>query len=545
MHRNLLVLALCGLTAVCACTFKNSPQKQTLLRHDIYLVSGSHRLTNSIRSAAEIIPYINAGFDPDKYYPELDILNPYNESLFPRDIASPTFTWSDQYLHSDLWLITIGFENNGKGIHILTDATTWTPGRDIWEKIKANSLGRKTTVTISGLDTNMSYTTVTRTAITLSTSPDEVRAPIFYMQMPLPFAQARQHPERSVWRFGTAASYETPRIVIKNLMFCGNCHHFSKDGQVFGMDIDYRMDKGGYALTPTRERMLLSGKDLITWNDFQNPVQRKSQGFFSKISPDGKHVVSTVKEQSFFAMLSDLDFSQFFFPAQGLLACYSIEERRFFSLPGADDPRYVQTCPVWSPDGQYIVFSRAKVEKQLLDALDGKNYINVGSDIRIADLNKKYQIKYNLYRVSFNHGRGGVPEPVAGASHNGKSNYFPRFSPDGKWIVFTQSETGLAIQPDSKLNIIPARGGTARRMQCNTGLMNSWHSWSPNSRWLVFSSKVNTPYTELFITHIDQHGYDSTPVLLSRFSGNKLACIAPEFVNIEPDAIQEIQLASD
>jgi hypothetical protein len=544
MHRTLLVLALCSLIAVCACTFKTIPQKFVLHR-DIYLVSGSQKLTHSIDNAAETIHAISAEFDPDTYYPELDILNPYNESLFPRDVASPTFTWSDQYLHSDLWLITIGFENNGNRIHVLTDASTWTPERDIWEIVKANSLDRKAIVTITGVDTNISYRTVTRTAITLSTSPDPIGAPIFYLQMPLPFARAKQYPERSLWRFGTAASYETPRIVIKNLMFCGNCHHFSQDGRVFGMDIDYRMDKGGYALTPTREHMLLTRKDLITWNDFNNPTQRKSQGFFSKISPDGKYVVSTVKEQSFFAMLSDLDFSQFFFPAQGLLACYSMEERRFFPLPGADDPRYVQTCPVWSPDGRYIVFSRAKVDKQLLDVLDGKNFINVRSDVRITDLNKKYQIKYDLYRVPFNNGKGGVPEPVAGASHNGRSNYFPRFSPDGKWIVFTQSETGLAIQPGSKLNIIPAQGGAARRMQCNTDIMNSWHSWSPNSRWLVFSSKVNTPYTQLFLTHIDQHGYDSTPVLLSRFSGNKLACIAPEFVNIEPDAIKEIRLTTN
>ena len=544
MRRTLLVSVLCGLIAVCACTYKTIPPKSRL-HSDMYLLSGSPGLTHTIDNATAVIHAINAEYDPDKYYPELDILNPYDESLFPWDFASPTFTWSDQYLRSDLWLITIGLENNPNRIFVLTDVDTWTPAEDIWETMKANSLGRKATVTISGVDTNASYTTVARTSITLSTSPDVVGAPIFYLQMPLPFAQAKQHPERSVWRLGTPAAYETPRIVIKNLMFCGNCHHFSKDGRMFGMDIDYRMDKGGYAVTPTRERMLLTRKDLITWNDFQHPAHRKSQGFFSKISPDGRHVISTVKEQSFFAMLSNLDFSQFFFPAQGLLACYSIEDRRFFPLPGADDPRYVQTCPVWSPDGKYIVFSRAKVDKHLLDVLDGKNYIDVGSDIRIEDLNKKYRIKYNLYRVPFNKGKGGVPIPVAGASHNGMSNYFPRFSPDGKWIVFTQSETGLAIQPGSKLTIIPAEGGIARRMQCNTDNMNSWHSWSPNSRWLVFSSKVNTPYTELFITHIDPQGHDSIPVLLSRFSGRELACIAPEFVNMKPDAIQEIQLATD
>ena len=82
MHRTLLVLSLCGLVAVCACTFKAIPQKSVLQR-DIYLVSGSQRLTLSIGNAAETLHAITAGFDPDRYYPKLDILNPHNESLFP------------------------------------------------------------------------------------------------------------------------------------------------------------------------------------------------------------------------------------------------------------------------------------------------------------------------------------------------------------------------------------------------------------------------------------------------------------------------------
>jgi Tol biopolymer transport system component len=49
--------------------------------------------------------------------------------------------------------------------------------------------------------------------------------------------------------------------------------------------------------------------------------------------------------------------------------------------------------------------------------------------------------------------------------------------------------------PDSELFIIPAEGGEARRLRANTPRMNSWHSWSSNGRWLVFSSKANTAYT--------------------------------------------------
>ncbi|NIM70663.1 MAG: hypothetical protein GTO48_09490, partial [Xanthomonadales bacterium] len=47
---------------------------------------------------------------------------------------------------------------------------------------------------------------------------------------------------------------------------------------------------------------------------------------------------------------------------------------------------------------------------------------------------------------------------MPGASHNGMSNYFPRFSPDGKWLVFCQSDSFMLLQPDSTLYIVPSTG---------------------------------------------------------------------------------------
>src|SRR5262249_54063888 len=81
----------------------------------------------------------------------------------------------------------------------------------------------------------------------------------------------------------------------------------------------------------------------------------------------------------------------------------------------------------------------------------------------------------------------------------------------------------------------------ARRLRYNTARMNSWHSWSSNSRWLVFSSKVNGPYTQLFLTHIDEDGNDSPPVLLERFTSPDRAANIPEFVKLPGDAIAEIR----
>ena len=76
---------------------------------------------------------------------------------------------------------------------------------------------------------------------------------------------------------------------------------------------------------------------------------------------------------------------------------------------------------------------------------------------------------FDLYRIPYNNGQGGKAEPLAGASRNGRSNYFPKYSPDGKWIVFCQARNYMLLQPDSELYIIPAEGGEARRLQVQHG----------------------------------------------------------------------------
>jgi tetratricopeptide (TPR) repeat protein len=151
------------------------------------------------------------------------------------------------------------------------------------------------------------------------------------------------------------------------------------------------------------------------------------------------------------------------------------------------------------------------------------------------------QIQYDLYRIAFHDGRGGTPEPIAGAGPNGMSNSFAKISPDGRWIVFVQCHNGLLMRPDSQLYIVPAEGGTPRRMRCNTPRMNSWHSFSPNGRWLVFSSKSPSPYTQMYLTHIDADGNDSPPILIENATAANRAVNIPEFVNIPADGIAKIE----
>jgi len=279
----------------------------------------------------------------------------------------------------------------------------------------------------------------------------------------------------------------------------------------------------------------------MTWSNYPKPdILPPTRGTFAKLSPTGDYMVGTVNEISLFALTSDPAFCQLFFPTYGILAWFDVKKRRFQPLPGADDIEFVQTDPNWRWDGKQIVFARAKTRNEYHKDITRIRTLTEDADIHA--LNQKYPIQFDLYLIDFNQGKGGVPKPLKGAGHNGMSNYFGRYSPDGRWIVFTQSRSGIMLQPDSNLYIVPARGGRPRKMICNRKRFNSWHSFSPNGRWLLFSSKVNSDYTGIFLTHIDEKGMDSPPVCLSRFNEDRFAANVPEFVPLPPDAIRKMSL---
>ena len=474
---------------------------------------------------------------PAESYGRIDMTYPLDETLFPPDIAAPTFVWVDEADNAERWKVQLRFDGTDQVLGFEVTEPRWRPAEAEWADIKRRTEERDAEVTIFGIGPQAQ--SVSSETIRIRTSTDPVVDSIFYREVPLPFISAVQDPSRIRWRFGSVDSVEQPPVVLEDLPVCGNCHSFSGDGSTLGLDVDYGNDKGGYAILPVSQQMVLNDEKIITWSDYKRDDGEGTFGLLSQVSPDGRYVISTVKDRAVFVATPGIEFSQLFFPIKGILVVYDTETGTYTPLPGADDPEYVQSNPTWSPDGKHVVFARAKVYQNeavrnatsiLLDEKDVPEFIE-----------DKQPFKFDLYRVPFNQGRGGTAEPIEGASHNGMSNFFAKFSPDGKWIVFTQAENYMLLMPDSELLIIPAEGGEARRLRANTPRMNSWHSFSSNGRWLVFSSKANTPYTQLFLTHIDEEGNSTPPVVLDRFTGTYGAANIPEFVPLPADSIAQIK----
>jgi tetratricopeptide (TPR) repeat protein len=467
----------------------------------------------------------------------LQITYPQEGTLFPPESVAPTFVWEDKTGNAAHWDVVVRDHNGGEVVRASVDVPRWRPSEENWKQIKQRSLERDAEVIVEGV--GQAKRVSSSAHVHIRTSKDKVGDSLFYREVPLPFLTAVQDPSRIRWRFGTIDEQAGPPIVLQNLPVCGNCHTFADNGSTLGLDVDYGNDKGAYAVMPVSKHMVLDDAKIITWADFKREDGELTFGLMSRVSPTGRYVVSTVKDRSVFVAMPDLMYSQLFFPIKGILVVYDRETKKFAALPGADDPQYVQTNAVWSPDGKEIAFARATAYRA--ERLEQKNSALVDNkDVPEFTVDRK-PFRYDLYRIPFNDGNGGTPQPLQGASNDGMSNFFPKYSPDGKWIVFCKAKSYMLLQPDSELYIVPSAGGVARRLRYNTARMNSWHSWSSNSRWLVFSSKVNGPYTQLFLTHIDENGNDSPPVLLERFTSPDRAANIPEFVKLPGDAIAEIR----
>ena len=535
------------------------------------VVAAFTRFLGSHRDALESAEPQTSGFTVD---------SPREGSLYPIDIIPPLFQWRDASGDATIWRVEVQFGERAPKIREWSDgakmqagpidasltgfvpptltteqaaAHTWRPDAKTWEQIKKHSLRQPAVIHFTGYRSKDDKQPVSTGQVTIATSPDPVDAPIMYRDVPL-IPPPPESEERGVikplpdsvlpmikWQLRWVSDTQS-KTVMTGLPTCANCHSASRDGSTLGIDVDGpQNDKGLYALIPIKPISTISNDYVIHWSAYSDEHAQKRFGFMSQVSPDGKYVITSIDvphangqrvvDRLYNGFYRNYGFGQVFFPTRGVLGWYSRESGKLTTLPGADDPNFVQTSAFWSPDGKYLVYSRAVAKDPYAPGQVQATYAN--------DPNET-QIQYDLYSIPFNDGKGGTPERVVGASENGMSNNFPKVSPDGKWIVFVQCKNGLLMRPDSKLYIVPFGGGTARPLQSNLAVMNSWHTFSPNGHWLAFSSKTPSLYTELYLTHIDADGNASPAILVENATASNRAVNIPEFVNVRPGGFERI-----
>jgi len=186
------------------------------------------------------------------------------------------------------------------------------------------------------------------------------------------------------------------------------------------------------------------------------------------------------------------------------LILYLIDSNIITTTPQISDPERMETFPAWSPDGQYLYFCSAPNFETYADEYGGVAYD---------------QIQYDLMRISYDpeNGSWGELEKIVAAAETGLSTAMPRISPDGRFLLFSMFKYGAfpIHLSDCDLYVMDIKTGQYHRLASNSDQSDSFHSWSHNSRWIVFSSKRrDMDCARLYFSYIDTTGKAAKPFLL-------------------------------
>ena len=188
-----------------------------------------------------------------------------------------------------------------------------------------------------------------------------------------------------------------------------------------------------------------------------------------------------------------------------MLAYYRADKENVATTAVLADPKRLETQPTWSPDGTYLYFASAPKLWTDMEHFPPDNFTDLRYDIQ--------RIPYNVDTDTW-----GKIETVVSAEQTGKSCLMPRISPDGRFLLFSQCDYGCfpiyLASTDLYIKDL-MNNGDIHKLSCNSEFTDSWHTWSSNSRWIVFSSKRPTGrFTRLYISFIDEHGKASKPFVL-------------------------------
>ena len=263
---------------------------------------------------------------------------------------------------------------------------------------------------------------------------------------------------------------------------CFNCHTFYQhDPNRFLIHV--RVNHPGM--------MLFMDGEMRKIDTHQAPMFRPLA--YASWHPEGRHIAATCNQfLGHFPANSRL----YYFEAvekRGDLAVYDVERNTISTTEAVFENQYIETHPCWSPDGDYIYFSR------------GKDYPLAKSE----DLEK---FEFDMMRISYDveADTWGSPETVKAYSELGLSCAFPRPSPCGKYVLHILSDktTYPIHQKSSDVYLLDLETKEHRRLDAVcSDLAESYPRWSSNGHWFVFLSNRRNGLSALpYMAYFDSKG---------------------------------------
>lgn len=282
---------------------------------------------------------------------------------------------------------------------------------------------------------------------------------------------------------------ETP--IVENYQTgenCMNCHSFCNrrpDLFLFHM----RQKFGGTYLVRGKEVEKLDTKTPETISDLVYPSWH----------PGGRFVAFSTNTTRQFFHPNDPNRIEVY-DMESDVVVYDSERHELVTSPALFSKQAFETFPTFSADGKQLYFCTAEAQE-------------MPREFR--------KVKYSLCSVSFDADTrtfGTEVDTLYSALRGGRSVSFPRVSPDGRFLLYTLFDYGnFSIwHKEADLYLLDLQTGKNRNLtEVNSPDVESYHAWSSNGRWIVFSSRRGDGlYTRPYLAHISEEGVASKPFVL-------------------------------
>jgi len=443
------------------------------------LVGGLLLTTCSVRSGKTVLPS-----DYTRVHQPPRIAPDYSDIVIPPNIAPLNFV-----IHEPAEQHIVHFHaDHGEPVTVATKNMQVRIPIKPWKKLLNSNRGQQITLDIYSKMKNGAWNRFP--PLHLDVAEEKIDAYISYRLLE---PQFKFYDEMGLYQRNLENFKETcflhNRVTGEN---CMNCHTFYKNQT--GTMI-FHMRSG-----PASGTMLIQDGSIRKIN---TATKFNKAGAYASWHPDGHLIAFSVNQL------------REFFHAKGAcrdvidmksdLILYDIQSNQITTCPMISDPHRMETFPHWSPDGKYLYYCSAP---------EFKSFFKEDGDLAYD------KIRYDLMCIPYHQqtGQFGDPVLVISSEKAKKSISIPRISPDGRYLLFCMSNYGSfpIYRPDSDLYVLDLETGRVHKPDINSDhATDSYHSWSSNSRWVVFSSKRENPLcARPFISYVDENGKFHKPFLV-------------------------------
>ncbi|MDR2910431.1 MAG: hypothetical protein LBV47_03570 [Bacteroidales bacterium] len=405
----------------------------------------------------------------------------YTNVTIPYNIAPLSFKLIDSAVYTKIYAI---FENDMQQMEIKAKNGQFSIPLSSWKKLMKDAAGSTISVTIQAKDQDQ---WISYPAFQIFVAPEPVDSYLVYRLIEPGYDIWN---EMGIYQRHVEDFHESTIINNKRTGYgCMNCHSFNMQNPE-KMLFHLRASHPG--------TIMINGDKIEKLNT--NTEQTLSALVYPSWHPSGNFVAFSVNDTKQIFHTTDPNRIEVFDFASDVVV-YDVNRHEIITSTLLNSNSIFETFPSFSPDGKTMFFCSA-------DTFPMPHEYN--------------KLKYSLCAISFDPESctfGTEVDTLYNAKLNdGKSVSFPRVSPDGKYLMFTLSGYGnFSIwHKDADLYIIDLQNNkTTPLSTLNSNDVDSYHSWSSNSRWVVFSSRrIDGLYTRPYIAYINDAGEPAKPFLL-------------------------------